>query len=118
MHQINAGIAHVPVFHKPAQGIQHAGFGAQGVVLCKPQLSGQHVRSQKTDAPYIHGQAVGVFLEHIQRFNAVKFIDAHRVRRGDAAWLQKDNELANAVLGAPGLFNAFGHFGADALDLA
>ena len=78
---------------------------------------GNLVGGKKAYPGYIHGQAIGIFLDHFERRFAIVFENPRGKCRADAMASEEDHELPDVFLVFPGFANLVEAIRADAIDL-
>jgi len=116
LQQGRAGKKDMAVVHGLLQHVNDPGLDSEIAVAGKAQLGGNGVRCQKADAVHVEGDPVGVFLHDLQGSRAVVLEQPDRVRAADAVGLQKEHQVADFAVLAPGLLDARQLLGADPFD--
>ena len=105
------------LFRGLVQHVGDAAFRPQWRIQGNPQALGNLVGGKKAYPRDIHGQAIGIFLDHFEGRFAIVFENARGKSRADAMAAEEDHELPDVLLVLPGFADLVEAIRANAIDL-
>ena len=113
LQQLRAGFAEllpggktVPLVSQRVEGVHDAAAEPGIAVMAEAHLFGDGVGGAEADPPDVVGEAVGVFLHHLDTFTAVGLIDLGRVGGTHVMPLEKEHDVFDLLLLDPALLDA------------